>query len=128
VVARIDPLTADADANDSFLFHGWDVVPMLDGSLPASAKPLLYFVEQKEAELPAPDSSGAIHMAVSAVARPGKCEIKITALQGLPISGPERHLHRRRSVIVDRHFFLAVGGCAGLAAGGFAAGSGFSRY
>jgi hypothetical protein len=27
---------------------------MLDGSLPASAKPLLYFVEQKEAELPAP--------------------------------------------------------------------------
>jgi hypothetical protein len=39
-------------------------------------------LEQKEAELPAPDSSGAIPMVVSAVARPGKCEIKITALQG----------------------------------------------
>jgi len=106
VVARADPLTADADANDPFLFHGRDVVPVLDGSLQASAKPTVYFVvypdksnqetprirvaflvggeelEQKEAELPAPDSSGAIPMVVSAVARPGKCEIKITALQG----------------------------------------------
>jgi VWFA-related protein len=106
VVARVDPLTADADANDPFLFHGRDVVPMLDGSLKASAKPLVYFVvypdksiqetprirvqffvggeelEQKEAELPAPDSFGAIPMVVSAVARPGKCEIKITARQG----------------------------------------------
>ena len=39
-------------------------------------------LEVKEAELPAPDSSGAIPMVVSAVARPGKCEIKITARQG----------------------------------------------
>ena len=106
VVARADPLTADADANDPFLFQGRDVVPMLDGSLKASAQPLVYFVvypdksnqetpriraeffvggeelEVKEAELPAPDSSGAIPMVVSAVARPGKCEIKITARQG----------------------------------------------
>jgi hypothetical protein len=36
----------------------------------------------KEQELPVPDSFGAIPMVVSAVARPGKCEIKITALQG----------------------------------------------
>ena len=106
VVARADPLTADADADDPFLFHGRDVVPLLDGSLQASAKPLVYFVvypdksnqetprirveflvggeelEQKESELPPPDSSGAIPMVVSAVARPGKCEIRITALQG----------------------------------------------
>jgi len=106
VVARADPLTADADADDPFLFQGRDVVPMLDGSLKASAKPLVYFVvypdksnqerprirveffvggeelEAKESELPAPDSFGAIPMVVSAVARPGKCEIKITARQG----------------------------------------------
>jgi VWFA-related protein len=106
VVARADPLTADADANDPFLLQGRDVVPMLDASLPASAKPLVYFVvypdkssqekprlhvqyfaggeelEQKDTELPAPDSFGAIPMVVKAVARPGKCEIKITALQG----------------------------------------------
>jgi VWFA-related protein len=106
VVARADPLTADADANDPFLFKGRDVVPMLDGSLKASAKPLVYFVvypdksnpetpriraeffvggeelDVKESELPAPDSFGAIPMVVSAVTRPGKCEIKITARQG----------------------------------------------
>jgi len=106
MVARVDPLTADADANDPFLLQGRDVVPMLDGSLKASAKPLVYFVvypdkssqeapkiraeffvggeelEVKDAELPAPDSFGAIPMTINAVARPGKCEIRITARQG----------------------------------------------
>jgi VWFA-related protein len=110
LVARADPLTTAADSatdtNDPFLFHGRDVVPMLDESLPPSAKPLLYFVvypdkanqetprvrvtlsvageelEVKDAELPPADPSGAIPMVVSAAARPGKCEIKITALQG----------------------------------------------
>jgi hypothetical protein len=106
VVARVDPLTADADANDPFLLQGKEVVPMLGASLQASAKPLVYFViypdktsqekprirvefsvageelETKEMDLPAPDTSGAIPMLVNAVARPGKCEITIKALQG----------------------------------------------
>jgi VWFA-related protein len=106
VVARADPLTADADANDPFLFHGRDVIPVIDGPLKATAKPSVYFVvypdkfnqetpkvraeffvgdeelEVKDAELPAPDSFGAIPMVVSAVARPGKCQIKITVRQG----------------------------------------------
>lgn len=106
VVARADALTADADANDPFLLQGRAVVPLLDGSLKASAQPLVYFVvypdksnqetprirveyfvggeelEVKDVELPAPDSSGAIPMVVNAVARPGKCEIRITARQG----------------------------------------------
>jgi hypothetical protein len=106
LVARADPLTADADANDPFLLQGRDVVPMLDASLKASAKPLVYFVvypdkssqekprirveffvggeelDAKDEDLPAPDSFGAIPMVVKAVARPGKCEIKITARQG----------------------------------------------
>ena len=78
----------------------------MDGSLKASAKPLVYFMvypdkssqesprvraeffvggeelEVKDADLPAPDSSGAIPVMLSAVARPGKCEIKVTARQG----------------------------------------------
>jgi VWFA-related protein len=106
IVARADALTADADANDPFLLQGRDVVPLLDGSLKASAKPLAYFVvypdkssqekprirveffvggeelEAKDEDLPAPDSFGAIPMVVNAVARPGKCEIRITARQG----------------------------------------------
>ena len=44
MVSRADPLTADADANDPFLIQGRDVVPLLDGSLKASAKPAIYFV------------------------------------------------------------------------------------
>ena len=106
VVARADPLTADADVNDPFLLQGRDVVPLLDGSVKASAKPLVYFVvypdksiqeppkirveyfvggeelEAKEQDLPAPESNGAIPMVVNAVARAGKCEIRITARQG----------------------------------------------
>jgi len=106
VVARADPLTADADANDPFLLQGRDVVPLLDGNLKASAKPLIYFVvypdkmlqdppkirveffaggqelEAKDQDLPAPDSFGVIPMVVNAQSRPGKCEIRITARQG----------------------------------------------
>jgi hypothetical protein len=82
------------------------VVPVLDGSLKASVKPLVYFVvypdkssqekprirvelfvggeelESKDEDLPAPDANGAIPMVVNAEARPGKCEIRITARQG----------------------------------------------
>jgi VWFA-related protein len=106
VVARADPLTADADINDPFLLQGRDVIPLLDGPVKASAKPMVYFVvypdrsiqeppklrveyfvggeelESKDQDLPAPESNGAIPMVVNAVARPGKCEIKITARQG----------------------------------------------
>ena len=39
-------------------------------------------VEARDADLPPPDSFGAIPMVVNAVSRLGKCEIKITAKQG----------------------------------------------
>jgi len=39
-------------------------------------------LEQKQSDLPAPDSSGAIPVLVNAAIKPGNCEIKITALQG----------------------------------------------
>jgi len=110
VVSRVDPLTADADANDPFLLQGRDVVPSLDASLKAEAKALVYFVvypdktsqetprirveyfangeelEAKDTDLPAPDSFGAVPMVVDAVSRPGKCEIRVTAKQGFQSS------------------------------------------
>jgi VWFA-related protein len=106
LVARADPLTAEPDADDPLQFQGKELVPMLGGSLNASAQPLLYFVvypdkaiqetprirveflldgeelAQKQDELPPPDSSGAIPVVVNAVTKPGNCEIRITALQG----------------------------------------------
>jgi hypothetical protein len=106
LVARADALTAEPDEDDPLLFQGREFVPILGGSLKASAKPLLYFVvypdqsiqeaprirveffvngeqlAQKQDALPPPDSSGAIPVVVNAVTKPGKCEIKITALQG----------------------------------------------
>jgi VWFA-related protein len=106
LVARADSLTTEPDADDPLQFQGRDLVPMLSGSLKASARPLLYFVvypdksiqetprirvqffvngeelEQKQEELPPPDSSGAIPVVVNAVTKPGNCEIKITASQG----------------------------------------------
>src|ERR1019366_5875850 len=106
LVARADPLTGEPDADDPLQFQGRELVPMLSGSLKASAQPLLYFVvypdksiqetprirveffvngealAQKQDELPPPDSSGAIPVVVNAVTRPGNCEIKITASQG----------------------------------------------
>ncbi len=106
LVARADPLTAEPDADDPLQFQGRDLVPMLSGSLQASAQPLVYFVvypdksiqetprirvqffvngeelEQKQDELPPPDSSGAIPVVVNAVTKPGNCEIRITASQG----------------------------------------------
>lgn len=106
VVARADLLTAGADTDDPFLFQGRDVVPKLDGLVRPAADPAVYFivypdksnqetprvrveyfvggeeVDARNAELPKPDSSGAIPMVVSAVKRPGKCEIRVTARQG----------------------------------------------
>ena len=107
LVARADALTAQPDEDDPLLFQQRELVPILGGELKASAKPLLYFVvypdksiqetprirvqffvngeelAQKQDALPPPDSSGAIPVVVNAVSKLGKCEIKITALQGL---------------------------------------------
>jgi len=107
LVRRADRLTAAPPENDPLLFDGREVIPQLSGALPASAKPLAYFLvypdksnpekarirvefsvdgklmEQKEADLPAPDASGAVPMLVNTVARPGKCELRVTVFQGI---------------------------------------------
>ena len=106
LVARADPLTAEPELDDPLVFKDRELVPMLSDSLKASAQPMLYFVvypdkslqemprlrvqflvngeelEQKQSELPAPDSSGAIPVLVNAATKAGNCEIKITILQG----------------------------------------------
>jgi hypothetical protein len=106
LVARADPLTAEPDADDPLVYNDRELVPLLGGSLKASTQPMLYFVvypddslleaarirvqffvngeelEQKQSELPAPDSFGAIPVLVNAATKPGNCEIKVTALQG----------------------------------------------
>jgi hypothetical protein len=107
LVARADPLTAEPEPEDPLVVKDRELVPMLTGPLKASAQPLLYFVvypdksiqepprlrvqflvngeeqEQKQIDLPAPDDSGAIPVLVNATTKPGKCELKITAVQGL---------------------------------------------
>ena len=106
LVARADPLTAEPEADDPLVFKDSELVPMLNGSLPASAQPMLYFVvypddslaetprvrvefsvdgkqlEQKQSGLPEPDSSGAIPVLVNAATKAGNCEIRVTVLQG----------------------------------------------
>ena len=106
LVARADPLTAQPEPNDPLVFKDRELVPELTEPLKPSAKPMLYFVvypdksleerprltvqflvdgkelEQKDAELPAPDATGAIPVLVNAATRPGDCELRITAIQG----------------------------------------------
>jgi len=106
LVARADPLTEEPEADDPLVFQDRELVPMLSGSLPASAQPMLYFVvypddtltqtprirvefsvdgkqlEQKQNELPEPDASGAIPVLVNAATKAGNCEIRVTVLQG----------------------------------------------
>jgi VWFA-related protein len=106
LVARADPLTAEPEPNDPLVFQDKELVPMMTESLQATAKPMLYFVvypdqsleekprlrvqftvngkelEQKDAELPAPDATGAIPVLVDAATRPGNCELTVTAIQG----------------------------------------------
>ena len=111
LVQRLDPATGNAGAGDPFEFQmdkdqRRRVVPELRNAFTPAAKPAVYFVvypdkalaekpaiqveflvdghvlAKQDAELPAPDATGAIPMVVGAVAKPGHCELRITARQG----------------------------------------------
>jgi VWFA-related protein len=111
MVQRLEPVSGKPDPSDPFVFEAgpnqWrKVVPELRDAFASTAKPAVYFVvypdpsskdkPQIEVEfrdngqvlakqttpLPAPNSSGAIPMVVGAVAKPGKCELRVTAIQG----------------------------------------------
>ena len=95
------------DPTDPFQFQGRRVVPDMAAMLAPTAQPYLYFVvypdkanaekpavqiqvsvdgqvvAEQEADLSAPDSSGAIPVLIGgAPVRPGNYEMRVTALQG----------------------------------------------
>jgi VWFA-related protein len=106
LVQRIEPLSGKPDASDPFQFEGRRVIPQMTSTRPANMQPYLYFVvypdksrtdkpevtvqllvdgravAEQTADLPAPDSSGAIPVVIGALAKPGHCELKVTASQG----------------------------------------------
>lgn len=106
MVEHVDPAGAQADAADPFSVKDRHVVPMVQAAVSAAVKRWVYFVVYKDpanpekpkiriefknggqivadqmSALPEPDQNGAIAMFVGAPARPGNCELQITAIQG----------------------------------------------
>ncbi|MGA2183422.1 MAG: VWA domain-containing protein [Bryobacteraceae bacterium] len=106
LVQSVQPLTAKADPADPLEFEHKRVSPELVTDLKPGAQPYVYFVvypDKANAEkpsiqvevlnngkslakqtttLPAADATGAIPMVVIAPRQPGRCELKITAMQG----------------------------------------------
>ena len=106
LVQRVEPVTGQPDTSDPLVYQGKRVIPLIATNLTPEMKPFVYFVVYPDkanaekpkiqvellvggqltgkqvADLPAPDASGAIPMMVSAVLRPGNCELRMTAMQG----------------------------------------------
>jgi VWFA-related protein len=110
LVQRYEPVGGPADPTDPFQIvakpQSRRVIPELLTNLSADARPSVYFVvypdpsnaakpkiriefmvggqvlANQTADLPAPDAAGAIPMIVRAATHPGKCELRITAVQG----------------------------------------------
>jgi VWFA-related protein len=100
-VAATDPLEFQLDPT-----KGERILPELGTNLPPTATPAVFFVVYPDksiadkpkiqaefllggkllgkqmADLPAPDATGAILMQISAPAKQGECELRITAMQG----------------------------------------------
>jgi VWFA-related protein len=100
-VAASDPLEFQPDPA-----QGKRVVPELDTNLAANVSPYVFFVvypdksiadkpkiqaeflingqsmAKQVADLPPPDATGAIPMVINTAAKPGNCELRITAMQG----------------------------------------------
>ena len=111
LVQRMEPVKGKVDPANPLEFQsspteGQRVVPELATDLAAIATPYVFFVvypdqsiadkpkiqaefwvggqllAKQVADLPAPDATGAIPMVISTAAKPGNCELRITALQG----------------------------------------------
>jgi len=107
LVKQVESVVGQGDPTDPFQFQGRRVVPEMAASLSPTAQPYLYFVvypdkanaekpavqiqvsvdgqvvAEQEADLSAPDSSGAIPVLIGgAPVRPGNYEMRVTALQG----------------------------------------------
>jgi VWFA-related protein len=103
LIRRLEP---GAEASAPLTFRGQKLVPFVDAILAADQKPYAYFVvypdkgnsakpkvqvefavdgkvmANQTADLPAPDATGAIPMIIRAAVHSGKCELKITSVQG----------------------------------------------
>ena len=111
LVQHMEPVKGKVEQNDPLEFQpdpaeGRRVVPELATNLTASATPYVFFVvypdrsladkpkiqveflvggqvlAKQTADLPAPDATGAIPMVINTAAKPGNCELRVTALQG----------------------------------------------
>jgi len=111
LVGHIEPVTGKVTEADPLEFQpdpaqGKRVVPELDTNVPANVSPYVFFVvypdksiaekpkiqaeflldgqvlAKQVADLPAPDQTGAIPMVINTAAKPGNCELRITAVQG----------------------------------------------
>jgi hypothetical protein len=104
VKGKVDP--ANPLEFQSSPTEGKRVIPELTTGLAAGATPYVFFVvypdpsiadkpkiqaefwvggqllAKQVADLPAPDATGAIPMVINTAAKPGNCELRITALQG----------------------------------------------
>jgi hypothetical protein len=103
LIRRLEP---GAEASAPLTFRGQKLVPFVDATLTAEQKPYAYFVvypdkgnnakpkvqvefavdgktvASQTADLPAPDATGAIPMVIRAAVHSGKCELKVTSVQG----------------------------------------------
>jgi VWFA-related protein len=106
LVRSVQPMMRKADTADPLEFESKRVSPEIVTDLKPGAQPYFYFVvypdkanaekariavevlnngqsvSKRSAALPAADATGAIPMVVSAPPRTGRCELKITAMQG----------------------------------------------
>ncbi len=107
LVKQIEQVVGAGDPTDPFQFQGRRVVPDLAATLAPTAQPYLYFVvypdkastekpsvqiqvtldgevvAEQEADLSAPDASGAIPVVIGgAPVKPGNYELRVTAMQG----------------------------------------------
>jgi VWFA-related protein len=111
LVQGMEPVKGNVDPANPLEFQsspteGKRVIPELTTSLAANATPYVFFivypdpsiadkpkiqaefwvggrlVAKQVADLPAPDATGAIPMVINTAAKPGDCELQITALQG----------------------------------------------
>jgi VWFA-related protein len=111
LVQHVEPVKGKVESTDPLEFQpdpaqGQRVIPELATDLTPSATPYVFFVvypdrsiadkpkiqvefllggqvlAKQTADLPAPDATGAIPMVINTAAKPGNCELRVTALQG----------------------------------------------
>ncbi len=111
LVGQMEPVTGKVAAADPLEFQpdpaqGKRVIPELSTALGSNVSPYVFFVvypdksiadkpkiqaeflingqvaAKQVADLPPPDATGAIPMVINTAAKPGNCELRITAMQG----------------------------------------------